>query len=916
MHFVKRRKWWIKKGEAGQNNGMSSIFWKIIAKISWAFISLRYRVKVKGLEQLDSLDPSKGLLFLPNHPAHMDPLFLGILLWPKFRIRPVVIEYIFRTPFLKPLIRLVRAVSIPNFDTSINQIKIKKAKDAVLEVAHALKGGEAFLLYAAGQLKSTGKENLGGSSAAFALVNECPSAQVVLVRTTGLWGSSFSRAFSPGSPELGKTLWHGLKVLLKNGIFFAPRRDVEIEFSLDFKKLGKSDSRIAFNRNLERWYNRYPDGKGKIVESEPLHLVSYAFWKYTVPEIYQPKRKQDHTGDVAISSEMRGKIYGEIRRLLDNPGIEISPTMHLAMDLGMDSLNIAELIAYLTKNYDVEELHPDDLETVAHVLEVAAGEKESAHHPTIASGRFTFPEEMNRQTPLMPEGTTIPEVFFRCADRMGSFSACGDDVVGVLSYQKIKRLVLVLSRHFEKMTDEKIGVLLPSSVASYLLILALQTAGKVPVMLNWTLGPKYLEEMMRLSGATKVISSWRFLEKASYIDCGNLVDQMVLFEDIRQALSLKEKLTGAFFSFFKTNWLMKWCLFGKSDPKAPAVILFTSGTEAAPKGVPLSHENILENLRSALPCIDLNEKDVLYGILPPFHSFGFSVAGLFSFLAGVKIALYPDPTDGFALAEGIHRWKVTIFCAAPSFLKGLFSAAKDQQLSSVRFFVSGAEKASKELFERVKKLQTGAILMEGYGITECSPILTISRAHLPPKGVGQLVPGVEACTIHPETKHLLPEGSEGELCIRGKNVFYGYLGNPRSPFIQLNGQSWYQTGDIGKIDSDGTLILSGRLKRFVKIGGEMISLAAIESALNTALAESGRISADVSSLAVCGDEKVEGKPQLILFSTIPIDKEEANDLLKEQGLSRLIKISSVRRIEEIPLMGTGKTDYRALQSQI
>jgi long-chain-fatty-acid--[acyl-carrier-protein] ligase len=132
----------------------------------------------------------------------------------------------------------------------------------------------------------------------------------------------------------------------------------------------------------------------------------------------------------------------------------------------------------------------------------------------------------------------------------------------------------------------------------------------------------------------------------------------------------------------------------------------------------------------------------------------------------------------------------------------------------------------------------------------------------------------------------------------------------------LNGNSWYQTGDIGKIDVDGTLILSGRLKRFVKVGGEMISLAAIESALNTALLETGRISLDVASLAVCGDERIEGKPQFVLFSTVPIDKEEANEMLKNHGLSRLIKISSVRRIEEIPLMGTGKTDYRALQSQL
>jgi long-chain-fatty-acid--[acyl-carrier-protein] ligase len=453
-------------------------------------------------------------------------------------------------------------------------------------------------------------------------------------------------------------------------------------------------------------------------------------------------------------------------------------------------------------------------------------------------------------------------------------------------------------------------------MGAYLTILALQLAGKVPVMLNWTLGPRYLEEMMRLSNAQIAISSWRFLERLSHVEFGSLIDKMQLLEDIRQTLTLRMKLRGALLSLRGAKKILAALRLNDVDENSPAVILFTSGTEASPKGVPLSHKNIISNLRSGMHCIELSASDILYGILPPFHSFGFTVAGLFSIIAGMRIAFYPDPTDSFALAEGIERWKITMFCSAPSFLKGLLSVAKKEQLKTVRMFVSGAEKASPELFERVKNLRADAKLVEGYGITECSPILTMGRPNLPPKGVGYPLADVELCMIHPETLELLPPGVDGEICVRGPNVFNGYLDNPRSPFLEIHGKKWYRTGDIGHQDPDGALILSGRLKRFTKIGGEMISLAAVEAAIFSELHRQGKIVSDGPALALLADEKNPSKPQIVLFTTLDLSREQANDLLQNSGFSRLVKISSVQKIEEIPLMGTGKTDYRTLQSKL
>lgn len=894
---------------------MSYGFWILVSYLARACLSLRYRIEVRGIDLLtpERLNRKKGILFLPNHPAHVDPLINFIWLWPKFRMRPLVVEYVYNTGFLKPLLHLVRAIPIPNFETAVNELKIKKAEKSVWEIAAGLKRGDNFVLYPAGRLKSMGKELLGGSSAAYELLQECPESNVVLIRTTGLWGSSFSRALLGRPPDLTESLWHGVKILFKNLFFFSPRRKIVIDIEPNPEDFPRgSVSRMQLNRYLENWYNRYSDDVGNICESEPLQLISYSRWRKELPEVFRSKKRQRAASGNHIADETRRKIYNEIKRLLDNPDLELEPEQNIAFDLGMDSLHIAELIAFLSKHFDVGELHPEALETVGSTLEIAEGGR-NARVSHRASAIFTWPEEKNRLAPTPPLGRTIPEAFLNACERMHGYSACGDDTVGVLGYNKLKRTILVLAHYFTTWEEERVAILLPASAGAYIVILALQMAGKTPVMLNWTLGSHYLEEMVKLSCALRIISSWRFLDRLSNVQFGSCLEKLVLLEDIRKTIPLKMKLRGALLARCSVTQILRSMGLDNIDENSPCVILFTSGTEAVPKGVPLSHKNIITNERSAMQCIDVNASDVLYGILPPFHSFGFSVAGLFPLLSGIKVAFYPDPTDSFALAEGIQRWKITFFCSAPSFLKGLFSAANKAQLTTIRYFVSGAEKMPPELFERVHALQSRAQIVEGYGITECSPILTLNRPNMPPKGVGRLVPGIEMRTIHPETLELLPEGSEGELCVRGPNVFKGYLGHLRAPFVQIENAQWYRTGDLGYIDKDGSVILSGRLKRFTKVGGEMISLSAIEEAIVKALLAVKRISADVSSLAICADERM-GHAKLILFTTIDIGKDEANQILRQSGFSNLVKISAVKKIEDIPIMGAGKTDYRSLQA--
>ena len=877
--------------------------------------SLRYKIKIVGRKNLKKKNFNKksGILFLPNHPALVDPIFITMLLWPRFKVHPLVVEYVYRQTGINAIMRLVKAYSIPNLDTSLNEIKIRSAQGVIEKIITGIKEKENYVLYPSGRLKHTGKEIVGGASATQAILQECPDTNIVLIRTTGLWGSSFSRAYTGRSPDFKSTVKKNVKDLFKSLIFFMPKRKVTIEIELPGEDFPKKGTRLEINRYLEKWYNQYPIDD-KRVENEPLMKVSYSCFKKKFYEIKVKEKRKERLGERKYSSKIEETIFSELSRR--QPDVEVKEDMHLSADLGLDSLDVAELITFINVHFDVGEIHPEDIETVRDVLEVASGRK-IQRKPQEPLSTYTWPKDAKRKEPILPQGKTIVESFLFMCDRMKNHPACGDDMVGVLTYKRMKLAALALSHEIKKMHGTHIGVLIPSTAGTYIVILAILLAKKVPVMLNWTLGPRYLNHMVSLTHTKSVISSWRFLERLSNVEFGALTQKLHLLEDIKKQITKTVKLRAFFQSKKKAKTLLNSLKLDTIKEEDEAVILFTSGTEANPKGVPLTHKNILSNLKEAMGGVTVTSKDILFGILPPFHSFGFSVAGLFPLLCGMRVAYSPDPTDSYTLAECIARWKITLLCAAPSFLKGILQAATKEQLKTVHLFVSGAEKAPKQLYDKVAKLGNDKKLLEGYGITECSPILTLMRENKKPVGVGELLPGIEFCTVNPETHKKLPSvHDEGEMCVRGPNIFSGYIGKQKDPFLMIDGKKWYCTGDLGYLDKEGNVILSGRLKRFTKIGGEMISLGGIEEIILKTLHVRNVDLGEGAPIAVLALEKEEGKSELILFTTLDLTKAEVNTILREAGCSRLIKISEVKKIDQIPLMGTGKIDYRFLQKMI
>lgn len=886
------------------------IFWLVRL-----IVALRYRLVMKGLDKLTSEQFARagGIVFLPNHPAEIDPIILEMVLWRKFRPRPLVVEHFYYLKGFRFFMDLVKAMPLPAMDMMANKWRGKRVEKQFNNVVNELKQKGNFLIYPSGRLKMTGLELIGGASFVHNLLQACPETNVVLVRTTGLWGSKFSRALTGASPDFGKVLWDCVKILAKNLFFFAPRREVTVEIELPPKDFPYQASRLEFNKYLENWYNRYPEPG-----PEPLKLVSYAFWKEDLPTVYVSAGQEKSLEERPIAKKIQQEVFAHLATLCGRSPDQIDRKMHLSHDLGLDSLDIAQLYVFLDERYSISDLLPGDLHTAEDVLQAAAGyKKQREEAPAATKRKFSWPEE-RRGIPKIAEGETIQEVFLRSVDCNGSNIACVDGLSGALSYRKLKLAALILSHKFRQLPQDRIGIMLPSSSGAYLMILAVLLAGKTPVMLNWTSGVKALDHAADLAELKTVITSSKFLDRLENGDLGKIEEMLYFLEDLRETISLTDKLRALFLSWKGTNTLLKKLNLSSVSSFQPAVILFTSGTEALPKGVPLSHYNLLSNQRAGMQAVQMRPDDILYGVLPPFHSFGFSVTGILPLLAGLRICYSPDPTDSHGMVRDIKEWKPTLFCCAPSFIKALFRVAQPEQLQSLRLIVAGAEKTPQELFDYALQNLPNAHLIEGYGITECSPIVTFDRVDEPHKGVGRPIPGVELIAYDRTTRQTLDAEQEGEICIAGPNVFDGYLGNPRDPFINIDGKRWYASGDRGYLDKEGHLILVGRLKRFVKIGGEMVSLGGLEDELMRLAIEKRWVSGQEEGppLAISVRDKEVDKPLIVLFTTFAISKEDVNSALKDCGYGRIVKIAEVKTLDQIPLTGTGKTHYRLLDETL
>jgi acyl-[acyl-carrier-protein]-phospholipid O-acyltransferase/long-chain-fatty-acid--[acyl-carrier-protein] ligase len=453
---------------------------------------------------------------------------------------------------------------------------------------------------------------------------------------------------------------------------------------------------------------------------------------------------------------------------------------------------------------------------------------------------------------------------------------------------------------------ENVGVLLPNVNTQPVTLLSLWAAGKVPAMLNFSTGIPVMLQCAQLAGLKHIITSHQFLVKAR-LNLAPLAAagiKLIHLEDVSPAISGFAKFTALLRHTLSTGAGLR---DAPLQPEHTAIILFTSGSEGAPKGVALSHRNLLANIRQAIAVIDVTDDDRFFNALPMFHSFGLTGGVLFPLVRGCYTFLYPSPLHYRIVPTLVYDRACTVLLGTNTFLNGYARKAHPYDFNSLRYLIAGAEKVQSATLDTWAR-KFGVRILEGYGATECSPMISLNTRMEPNLGsAGRFVPGLE---YKLEPVEGVEEG--GRLFVRGPNVMQGYL-NPEAneKFLALGG--WYDTGDIVAVDADGYLHIRGRLKRFAKVSGEMVSLTAVEDALAGAFPQLG-LRCAVAVIARPDEDKgekliaVTNEPRLLLA--------EVRAAVRAKGLSNLCAPREIKVVTSIPKLGTGKTNHRELERMI
>lgn len=472
-----------------------------------------------------------------------------------------------------------------------------------------------------------------------------------------------------------------------------------------------------------------------------------------------------------------------------------------------------------------------------------------------------------------------------------------------LTYDEIVRAAFALGHALRKGTKsgEAVGIMLPSGAGAVIAFFAVSAYGRVPTMLNFTSGPASLKSALRTAEVKRVVTAHRFVELGKFeslIAELEEVAEIVYLEDVRENLSLADKAAAAIGQF------APWLVSAKPLDQATAVILFTSGTEGEPKGVALSHLNLLANVQQVRSHIALSTKDVLFNPLPTFHCFGLTVGALMPLFLGIKAVFHPTPLQPREIAHRIRATGATILLSTDTFISQYARAGQQGDLNSLRLAVCGAERLRDETRALLRN-KYAIELLEGYGVTETAPVIAANQVGANRAGtVGRLLQGIEA-RLEPV------EGiaNAGRLFVRGPNVMLGYIKADQPGVIQPPKDGWHDTGDVVTIDEDGFIVIKGRLKRFAKIGGETVSLAVVESCASA-------LWPDYSHAAVTIPDGRKGE-QIILVTTCP--DAERTDLVgwvHNHGVQELAVPRRILVVESVPVLGTGKTDYTKVQKDV
>ncbi len=492
-----------------------------------------------------------------------------------------------------------------------------------------------------------------------------------------------------------------------------------------------------------------------------------------------------------------------------------------------------------------------------------------------------------------------------------------------LKFTKVFGAGAALSKIINKATNSnRVGIVLPPGKGGLVANLAVLLSGKVPVNLNFTAGSDAIKSSIQQAGLDQIITAQAFVDKYPNFPWPEK-NKILLIEKVLPNLKPKIIFWLIALKIFSAKSLASMLRLSTKGGNDEAVLLFTSGSSGNPKGVVLSHKNILSNVTQFGSRLDLDQDDKILGCLPLFHSFGSTVTLWYPMLEGIDLVTYPSPLEPPKLAELIEEYKVTLLLATPTFLRGYMRRVDPEKLDTIKFVVTGAEKLPKRLAEAFEsKFQKK--VMEGYGLTETSPVTNVNIPNVTAQNkselikserfgsVGQFLPGIAVRITEPNDDSPLPINSSGMIWLRGPNIFKEYLDLPSQTQEVIKG-GWFRTGDIGRVDEDGFLYIEGRLSRFSKIAGEMVPHETVESHINKALSYD---SEDEKKIAVIGIPDEAKGEALVLLSTEEMSDESVKSLrqkLLDLGVAALWIPKKIIKVDSIPSLASGKLDIKGCE---
>lgn len=601
-----------------------------------------------------------------------------------------------------------------------------------------------------------------------------------------------------------------------------------------------------------------------------------------------------------IFPEGRLTVTGSLMKVYDGAGLIADKTEAFVVPVRLEGLD-ATPFTRLSKAQVRRRWFPKVRVTVLEPVKLTVDPALKGKHRRIAAGAALYEIMSNLVYRTTSIERTVPEALIEAAQVHGMGRvAIEDPVSGTLSYRKLLMGARILGEKLMAFAPEgkPIGLMLPNANGTAVTLMALMSAGRVPAMINFTAGVANVLAACKAAQIDTILTSRAFIEKGrldGLIAGLSPTVKIVYLDDIRPTITLGDKLRGL--------WNAKQPLV-KRTANDWATILFTSGSEGTPKGVVLSHRNMLANAAQAAARIDFGRQDKVFSVLPVFHSFGLTVGLVLPLVSGVRIYLYPSPLHYRIVPELVYGVNATIMFGTDTFLNGYARSAHAYDFRSLRYILAGAEPV-KESTRRTYLEKFGLRILEGYGVTETAPALALNTPMFNKFGtVGRILPGMEARLDKVEG---VDEG--GRLFVSGPNVMLGYLRAENPGVLEPPKDGWHDTGDIVTIDKQGFVTIKGRAKRFAKIAGEMISFAAVE-------ALAGELWPDSLSAVGAVPDARKGERLILVTNKAGATRSEFQAFARSHGATELMMPAEVVTVEKLPLLGTGKIDNVAVTKLI